>query len=297
MPLDFLSNPERIRYQSVPSFILETDLHQYFYLTIHDRRFLLSFREVNRLSIALQLGIIRFMGYLPDGWRQQLSPEVVLFVAQQLNRLVDAQPSSIHRPNTRTNHLLAILTHLAYRRWEPLDATWLEPWLLERALEHDDERLLLALTCQKLRQQKILRPAITTLERLIGSMNELAHQETFRRVQFLLTDQLMEQLNQLLRVDSTLQVSRHRWLIQPPVSNNPTAINTTIDKLKYLHEVGVVRWNLTHLPLNRRKRLTLIARNRSNRHLERLPDYKRYPILLVFLRESWYTLTAPISMD
>lgn len=294
MPLDFLSYPERIRYQSVPSSILESDLRLYFHLTLADQRFLLSFRAVNRLGVALQLGIIRFMGYLPEGWLQQVSGDIIHFVAQQLNPSPHKQPLSIQRPNTRTGHLLTILTHLAFRRWEPLDATWLEVWLLERALEHDDERLLLAMTCQKLRQQKILRPAITTLERLIGSMNELAHQETFRRVQFLLTDPLKRQLDELLTVDSALQISRHRWLIQPAVTNNPLAVNNTIDKLKFLDKLGVIHWNLTHLPLNRRKRLTLIARSRSNRYLERLPDYKRYSILLVFLRESWYTLTDDV---
>lgn len=58
--------------------------------------------------------------------------------------------------------------HVGYRKWEPMDAVWLEPWLLERALEHDEERVLLPMTCLKLRQERIVRPAISTLERLVG---------------------------------------------------------------------------------------------------------------------------------
>lgn len=45
---------------------------------------------------------------------------------------------------------------------------------------------------------------------------------------------------------------------------------------------------------NRQKRLSLIARHRSNRHLERLPVHKRYPILMAFLRESLITLTDKV---
>ena len=44
--------------------------------------------------------------------------------------------------------------------------TGLEFWLLERALGHDQERLLLAMTVQKLQQQRLVRPAIAVLERL-----------------------------------------------------------------------------------------------------------------------------------
>ena len=58
------------------------------------------------------------------------------------------------------------LNYLGFRKWEPLDMTGLELWLLERALGHDQERLLLAMTVQKLQQQRLVRPAIAVLERL-----------------------------------------------------------------------------------------------------------------------------------
>ena len=40
MPLDFLSNPERLRYHAVPTTIQEPDLRQFFHLTPADREFL-----------------------------------------------------------------------------------------------------------------------------------------------------------------------------------------------------------------------------------------------------------------
>src|SRR5919202_2203924 len=166
MPLDFLSNPERLAYQSVPTKLLESDLRQYFYLTPDNHRFLLGFRSVNRVGVALQLGIIRLMGYLPEGWSQQVPQEVICFVTDQVGQLAQDLSAYVNRSATRTTHLKAVLSYLRIRKWEPLDAVWLEPWLLERALEHDNERLLLSMTCLKLRQDRILRPAIGTLERL-----------------------------------------------------------------------------------------------------------------------------------
>ena len=67
-----------------------------------------------------------------------------------------------------------MLSHLGFRKWEPLDAAWFGPWLVERALEHDGDRVLLAMTCLKLHQGHIARPAIGTLERLVGGISDLA---------------------------------------------------------------------------------------------------------------------------
>lgn len=85
MPLDFLSIPERTRYESVPAIILEADLRQHFYLTHADRLVVLPLRgETSRLAVALQIGLLRLMGFLPDTWWNQLPSDVVAFVAGQL---------------------------------------------------------------------------------------------------------------------------------------------------------------------------------------------------------------------
>lgn len=86
MPLDFLSIPERTRYEPVPAIILEADLRQHFYLTHADRLVVLPLRgETNRLAVALQIGLLRLMGFLPDTWWTQLPLDVVEFVAGQLH--------------------------------------------------------------------------------------------------------------------------------------------------------------------------------------------------------------------
>jgi len=292
MPLDFLSNPERLRYHVVPSTIEETELRQHFHLTTDDREFLKRFRHAaNRLGIAVQIGLIRLMGFLPDNWREQVPTEAISFVAQQQCVKPGHLSSYGGRQPTRSEHFTAILRHLRFRKWEPMDAARLEPWLLVRALEHDEERVLLAMTCLKLRQERIVRPAISTLERLVGGMNELAYQETYRRLTALLTDGTKIKLDALLELDLDLGTTRHRWLIQEAKLSNPSAINSTIDKLSYLTDLGVAAWDTDSLPPSRQRRLALLARNRSNRHLERLPDYKRYAVLVSFLRESLLTLT------
>lgn len=292
MPLDFLSMPERTRYEIVPPTILEVDIRQHFHLTYADRLIVLPLRgETNRLGVALQIGLLRLMGFLPDNWWTQLPLDVVEFVAAQLR----IEPGNLttygHRQQTRSDHFLLVVKHLGFRRWEPLDVVWLEPWLLERALEHDGERVLLAMSVQKLHQQGVVRPPIAVLERLVSSINELAHLETYRRLSPLLTDELKTRLDGLLTPEKDWAITRHRWLVQTATGSNPAAIRTVLDKLKYLRDFGVPTWPDDLMTGNRQKRLSMIGRHRSNRHLERLPAHKRYPILVAFLRERLLTLT------
>lgn len=143
--------PERPRYQTVPASLLETDIRQHFHLTKADRAFLLPFRGIsNCLGLALQLGLLRLIGFLPKTWARQLPPEAVVLVTTQL------LPEMAHlayygaRQQTRSDHCLVVLRHLGFRKREPLDATWLEPWLVKRTLEHDGDRELLAMTCLRL---------------------------------------------------------------------------------------------------------------------------------------------------
>jgi len=114
------------------------------------------------------------------------------------------------REATVFNHFRDVLIYLQVRRWQPLlDGAVLEKWLLERALEHDSERVLLGLACDKLRQEGILRPGIIELERLIGSLAEQTNQETYRRLQDLLTEELKARFDLLLEVDLKVKMTRH----------------------------------------------------------------------------------------
>lgn len=167
----------------------------------------------SRLGVALHLGLLRYLGYLPDAWVTRVPAELQAFVAGQLadSPLVDlAGHGSLEA--TRTTHLQAALKYLGWSKWTPLEQGWLELWLLERALEHDNERLLLDLACQNLRQYRLLRPAIGTLERLVGSLAEQTRRESFRRLRPLLDQPgLLATLDALLLPDeSPAALTRHR---------------------------------------------------------------------------------------
>jgi len=103
---------------------------------------------------------------------------VVTFVAEQLAVAPTVLTAYASRRRTQTDHQLSVQTSLGFRHIAPLDWYALQAWLVERALEHDKPTLLLQLACEKLHRDKIVRPGVTRLERLVATARDQAHDET-----------------------------------------------------------------------------------------------------------------------
>ena len=77
----------------------------------------------------------------------------------------------------------------------------------------------------------------------------------------------------------------------PAVSNSPKAILRNIEKLEFLKGAGVADWALDGLSPNRLKRLAQIARRATGQALQRMPEERRYPLLVAFLHQSLVDIT------
>jgi hypothetical protein len=78
------------------------------------------------------------------------------------------------------------------------DLRSLANWLLARALEHDKPSLLFQLTREHLLAEKIVRPGVTLLERLVMAARERGHRETFHRLASLFTNERLLTFDSLL---------------------------------------------------------------------------------------------------
>ena len=133
-------------------------------------------------------------------------------MAQQLGVAPQALATYGARRPTRTTHFQQVQTHLHFRLATPLDFYALQTWLGERALEHDKPTLLLQLACDKLRREHIVRPGLTRLERLIATARQQAHDETWRRLTPLVTDDQHPWFDGLLQPDPQTGRTALNWL-------------------------------------------------------------------------------------
>ena len=286
MPVDFLTEAERERWQRFPDTVPQDDLFVFFQLSDEDKGEVRRQRDAqNRLGYALQLCILRYLGFVPDHL-QAIPPEVIAFVAEQLEIDPRVLPLYANRRRTQTDHQLHVQAYLQFRRAAPLDFYALQTWLVERALEHDKPTLLLQLACEKLYREKIVRPGVTRLERLVATARDQAHAETFRRLTPLLTDERKTFLDGLLPPDLRTGRTLLSWVRQEAVAPVASQIIATLQKIAFLHDTGVHQWDLDSLNPNRAKWLAQIGWKSTNQHLQRMPPLRRYPVLVAFLQQA-----------
>lgn len=231
MPVNFLSEAERSRLSQFPSAIPQSDLIQYFTLTQADLKQIQRLRRSeNRLGFALQLCALRYLGFCPSDLQQVPLP-VVDRLAQQLNLQAEDLTRYAQRSQTRTEHLQQIQAYLGFRDPVTRDFKQLAHWLSERAMEHDKPSLLFQLAAEKWHRDKLVRPGVTTLERMVSTARHQATLKTYRLLKPLLTRQRRTFLDQLLQPQASLKMTRLNWLRRPATTNSPSAILTAIAKI------------------------------------------------------------------
>lgn len=291
MPGSFLNEAQRDQMDGFPAEIPPEDVVTYFTLTPLDSACVpLHSAAHNRLGFALQLCALRYLGYYPKTLTT-VSADTVSYVAQQLGLEACDLSAYGERSHTKTDHAKAIEDHLRFRKATPLDLQALGAWLVDRALEHDKPKLLFHMACERLLTDKVVRPGISVVERLVVSARQKAQAETYRLLQPLLTEGCRALLDRvLLRLPSTgstdLSLLRSR-----PITDSPEAILEMLDKLTLLQRWTVDTWDLSTLNPNRAKHLAQLGRRYSSQALQRMADERRYPILAAFLRQSLIDIT------
>ena len=285
MPGRFLTDAERERLTRFPAEVPPEDLVSAFTLSPKDiTRVLLHRGQPNYLGFGLQMCALRYLGFAPDDLLTAPS-SVVKYVARQLGVSPEALKQYGTRPQTRTDHLQEILSYLEFREAGATDLQALASFVLERALEHDKPIVLFQMACEHLKSERIVRPGVTILERMVITAREQAERETYLRLQPLLTEELRARLDQILVPDTTIKRTPLVWLRQGAVSFSPAAIVGEIEKLSYVRSLGVEGWDLSAFIPNRRKFLSQVGKKSTNQALQRTPPERRYPILVAFLRQ------------
>lgn len=286
MPARFLTDADRARLSTYPAEITADELNAHFTITADELVLVRRHRgEGNRLGFGLQLGTLRFLGFVPDELREAPA-EAVAFVGSQIGAAPSSLAGYAERDQTRTEHQREVEAALGFRAVDADEMERLGEWLLQRALEHDKPTVLLQMTTEHLRAARRVRPGITILERLVGSARERAELETFRRVEPLLSAERRAAFDKLLEPEAAIHRTRLTWLRTGAVASTPTAILTELEKLAFLRGLGVDTWDLSQLNPNRRKFLAQVTRRSTNQALQRMSDERRYPAILSFLAES-----------
>lgn len=291
MPVTFLTFAERERLSRFPKEVPSDDIFTFFTLSERDMAQVpATSADYNRLGFALQLCTMRYLGFCPDDIAT-VPPAIVSYVADQIGVKLRTLTDYGQRGQTRTEHLQKIQDYLGFRKADSRDMENLLEWLTERAMEHDKPILLFHMGCERLYSEKIIRPGLTYLERMIATARQKAQEETYNLLNSLMTEERLAFIDNILITDNATGRTPLFWLRHGATSNTPSAILKSIDKLLFLRESGVEHWDLSNINPNRKKVLSQIGRRSTNQALQRLIPQRRYPVLIAFLRQSLEDIT------
>ncbi|GAA5050107.1 Tn3 family transposase [Nocardia callitridis] len=287
MATQVFATEELARLREFPE-ISREELFRFFTLTPADIAFVAPGRgrgPEDQLGLAVALCTLPWLGFVPD--KVAAAPPVaVARLADQLK--VDASQirSYGRRAQTRTTHLRLVAQYLSWRPAGAMELKELDEFLLARAMEHDSPTLLFRLGCEYLISARVVRPSPDTVVRRVVHARDQAQRETYDRLAHELTSQRCAELDGLLVTDSSIRMSRLRWLSTGPVEASAAAVKNEVEKLGFVRSLGADTLDLSVLPAERRRFLATLGRRLTPQALERRDPQRRYPILLTVLAQS-----------
>ncbi|MEH7514912.1 Tn3 family transposase [Gottfriedia acidiceleris] len=249
-------------------------------------------REENRLGFAVQLAVLRYPGW-PYTHIKGISDSVIQYISKQIG----ATPSSLslypQRENTLWDHLKEIRSEYDFVTFTLKEYRMTFKHLHQLALENGDAIHLLHECIDFLRKNRIILPAITTLERMVWEARAMAEKKLFNTVSQSLTNEQKEKLEEIITSQHPSESNKTilGWLKEPPGHPSPETFLKIIERLEYIRGIELDTVKISHLHRNRLLQLSRLGSRYEPYAFRDFQENKRYSILTVYLLHLTRELT------
>jgi len=281
---EILSDEQRVTFTSIPDDLSERDLAYHYTLTDADLAIINRHRRPhNRLGFAVQLCVLRFPGRTIA--EVEIPERVMSYIASQLQVRTEVFEEYGRRENTIFEHLDEIRQEFGYRNcgWHELRS--LARALMPTAMESERSTPLVEAALEYLREQKIIAPGITSVERLVWAVQRQAEKRVHRLLTQPLTRDQKALLDGLLRNESGKGgKTKLAWLREPTDQASAKSLRKLLDRIEYLRRL----WLPEITQRLHRTRVLQLARKGSRyqaQPLSKLKPEQRYSLLLAYLSE------------
>ncbi len=249
-------------------------------------------REENRLGFAVQLAVLRYPGW-PYTHIKSIPDSFIHYISKQIG----SSPSSLslypQRENTLWDHLKEIRSEYDFVTFTLKEYRMIFKHLHQLALENGDAIHLLHECINFLRINKIILPAITTLERMVWEARAMAEKKLFNTVSQSLTNEQKEKLEEIITSQHPSESNKTilGWLKEPPGHPSPETFLKVIERLEYIRDMELETVQISHLHRNRLLQLSRLGSRYEPYAFRDFQENKRYSILTVYLLHLTQELT------
>lgn len=277
-----LTQDQRSEFTQIPDNISEWEIARYYTLTDADIEITKRHRrDHNRLGFAIQLCLLRYPGWAMTDI-ELVPTAIVQYIANQLSIDPYTLTEYANRKNTQFEHFHEIRQVFGFDLFlEQQHTEFLSNYLLTYAMENDNTIRLLRIAVRYLRENQIILPGITTLEKIIWDVRNAADDIVIKK----LNDSLSEKQKQ--KLDTLIESSDEKrtllgWLKEPIGYPSPKMFQQVIEKLNTIRALEL-NLNIDAIHPNRIRQLARLGSKYSPHALRRFKVNKRYAMLSVYL--------------
>ena len=249
-------------------------------------------REENRLGFAVQLAVLRYPGW-PYTHIKSIPDSVIHYISKQIGATSSSLSLYPQRENTLWDHLKEIRSEYDFVTFTLKEYRMAFKHLHQLALENGDAIHLLHECIDFLRKNKIILPAITTLERMVWEARAMAEKKLFNTVNQSLTNEQKEKLEEIITSQHPSESNKTilGWLKEPPGHPSPETFLKVIERLEYIRGMELETVQISHLHRNRLLQLSRLGSRYEPYAFRDFQENKRYSILTVYLLHLTQELT------
>lgn len=244
----------------------------------------------NRLGFAVQLCLLRYPGYALAS--DMVVPEVVVaWIAEQVNSDVAAWAQYGERDETRREHFQELRAYLTLSTFGLPDFRKLVHGLAVLAMQTDKGVVLAANALETLRQQRIILPAWTVVDRACSEAVTQANRRIYRTLIEPLDDRHRRALDNLLNVTPDSNLTWLAWLRQSPRKPNSRYMREHIERLKVFQSLALPDGLGRQIHQNRLLKMAREGAQMQPSDLAKFENGRRYATLAALAVEGMATVT------
>ena len=242
-------------------------------------------RDENRIGFALQLALLRYPGWSYTHLKS-IPKSVIGYIAKQLGVRSTAIRKYPQRENTLWQHMKEIRTEYGYKLFTSIEYQQAFEHIYHLSMENEETMYLFNECLNFLRENKVIFPAITTLEKLVWGARIEAEKNLFDTVSDSLTEKQKNAFDELLNVMPNME-ERSRtvlgWLKETIGYPSSETFLKIADKLEYIRDLNLNSSKIKHFHPNRIFQIYRIGMRYEPYALREFKENKRYAIMKILL--------------
>lgn len=247
----------------------------------------------NRLGFAVQLCYMRYPGIMLSAGEEP-PPALLEMVAQQLRVAPEHWPNYGRRDQTRREHQAELQAVLQMRPFTMANYRTAVQSLSELAQQTDKGIVLATALIDFLREQALLLPSVTVIERVCAEAITRATRRIYQILNEPLTEYHRRQLDHLLQRRPNGRLTWLAWLRLPPGKASSRQMLQHINRLKMLRAVGLPEGIERQVHQNRLLKLAREGGQMTPYDLAKFEPQRRHATLTAIVVEACATVTDEI---